>query len=88
MFKGRMRIVTYVCEVCEHEWTLDESRESADDRAPRTSSAPRARMKCTMCAAGFGTLSVVTPDNQRRIATYACRSCGHEWNVTLLGERL
>lgn len=81
MLKGRMRIVTYVCESCEHEWTLDESRSSANDRLAHAEGAPFVHVKCPSCEQGTGTLFQLALHHESRSARYACRDCAHEWTI-------
>lgn len=81
LLKGRMRIVTYVCESCEHEWTLDESRASADDRPALSDQSPSIQVKCPSCENGMGKLFQLALHHESRSARYACHDCEHEWTI-------
>lgn len=75
-----MRIVTYQCERCRHEWSVDQSPLASK---PAGAHVPAPRAKCPACAHGFGELFMATVHPRTREIVYACRKCDHEWSDLL-----
>jgi DNA-directed RNA polymerase subunit M/transcription elongation factor TFIIS len=79
--RGKIRTLTYTCDVCSHEWALVQSAETDGYNTDAWLD------ECPSCENGRGIVRGVKIDRETRTRTYRCDSCRHEWIISDIPAR-